>query len=113
MKSLCCRPSGARWGAIFPLQLRGGCEARKSFQAARCALCLSAMSVTRAAAHRARVKLLGSILTNYGYALLGGAAIQPLLSGQAKLTASQVVGGLLSLVLQGVAVYIAPYGEKS
>ena len=65
-------------------------------------------------AKRARYKLLGSILTTYGYAVLGVAVIQPLMADHAQeITTSRRWGILLAVVLQGAAVYIAPKGEAA
>ena len=65
-------------------------------------------------AKRARYKLFGSILTTYGYAILGVAIIQPLMSDHSQeLTAPRRWGILLAVVLQGAAVYIAPKGEAA
>ena len=66
---------------------------------------------TKAAARRARVKLFGSLMTTYGYALVGAAAIQPLLAGSYRLTAVQAFGCLTGLAGQALAIYIASNGE--
>jgi hypothetical protein len=71
------------------------------------------MTVTRASARHARIKLSGSILTTHGYAILGLAAIQPLLSNSGKLTLAQICGAIVGLAAQLGAIYIAPYGEAS
>ncbi len=68
-------------------------------------------TVSKATAHRARFKLLGAILTTYGYAILGLAVLQPMLAGSHNLSVYQVVGLLIGLAVQSYAIYIAPYGE--
>lgn len=60
-------------------------------------------------AHRARMKLLTTILTSFGYGLLGTVTIQSLLQHN-PVTWSSVAGGLVAL---GSALYLAPEGEKS
>jgi len=68
---------------------------------------------TKVAASRARFKLLGSIMTTYGYSILAVAIIQALLSDRLQeITAPRRWGIVLALALQGLAVYIAPKGEK-
>ncbi len=71
------------------------------------------MTITKAAARRARVKLMASILTTHGYAILGFSVIQPLLSNPLKFTIYQIAGSDPGLAFQVLAVYIAPYGEPS
>ena len=63
-------------------------------------------------AERARFKVLGTILTTYGFAIMGGSIIQPLLSAGQGLTLLRVSGIVLALVFQAAAIYIAPKGEK-
>lgn len=74
-------------------------------------LIITRMTLTRAAARRARLKLLGSILTTHGYAILAIAVLQPMLSGAHILTIYQIVGFLLGVAAQSIAINIAPYGE--
>ena len=71
------------------------------------------MTVPRTAARRARLKLLGSIATTHGYAILGVAIVQPLISGLFNLSLFQIGGTLLGLAAQAFAIYIAPYGETT
>lgn len=63
-------------------------------------------------AQRAQFRLLGTILTTYGFAIMGGSIIQPLLSAEQGLTLLRILGIVLAPVFQGVAIYIAPKGEK-
>jgi len=69
------------------------------------------MTMAHAAARRARIKLIGSILTTHGYAVLGFAVIQPVLSGTFSLPAYRLAGLLVGIAVQAFAIYIAPYGE--
>ncbi len=71
------------------------------------------MTITKATARRARIKLVSSILTTHGYALLGGTVIQPLLSNSGRFTLVQICSAIVGLVAQASAIYIAPYGEHS
>jgi hypothetical protein len=59
---------------------------------------------------RARIKLAVTILTTYGYALLGSGAWEPLMKGQYPSTANLTAGGM-GLALHLAALYIAPNGE--
>jgi hypothetical protein len=69
------------------------------------------MTITKASARRSRTKLIASILTTHGYAVLGVAIVQPLLSGAPKFSVFHMLGGILGVAMQAVAVYLAPYGE--
>jgi hypothetical protein len=72
-----------------------------------------ALAMDKAAASRARFKLLGSIMTTYGYAILAAAMIQPLLSDPVQeISVPRRWAILVALAFQAVAVYIAPRGEK-
>ncbi|HEV2650321.1 MAG TPA: hypothetical protein VGU69_03605 [Rhizomicrobium sp.] len=55
------------------------------------------------------MKLLTSILTTFGYGLLGTVTVQSLIQHNA-VTWGSVAGGLVTL---GLALYFAPEGEKS
>lgn len=59
---------------------------------------------------RVRLKLFGSMLTAYGYALLGAGAWDPLSKAQwlTPVNLAAILGGLAA---HGVALYIAPRGE--
>jgi hypothetical protein len=59
---------------------------------------------------RARWKALGTVLMTYGFALVGGLVIQMLKDGKA--TWVQIGAFAMGVVLNGLAVYIAPRGEK-
>jgi hypothetical protein len=59
---------------------------------------------------RVRSKLLGSMLTAYGYALLAGGAWEPLAKGH-WLTPFNMFGIAAGLVAHASALYIAPRGE--
>ena len=69
------------------------------------------MSVTPTVARRARYKLLCSILTTHGYAILALAVIQPFFSSSPRFTLIQAIGLMLGLAAQSFAIYIAPYGK--
>jgi hypothetical protein len=70
------------------------------------------LTITKQAARKARYKLLRTIFTTYGYALVGGAAIQPLTAAAApNITVGQVASLALGLLLQLAALYIAPQGD--
>jgi hypothetical protein len=71
------------------------------------------MTITKAAARRARCKVVGSLAATHGYAILGAPIIQPLLTGQLKFTAVQVAAVIIGVAIQSFAIYIAPYGEPS
>jgi len=66
--------------------------------------------VERARARRVRIKLLSTMLATYGYAILAGAAWDPLTKGQ-PFTAPKVILALLAVAMHGLALYIAPDGE--
>jgi|HubBroStandDraft_1064217.scaffolds.fasta_scaffold20330_5 hypothetical protein len=59
---------------------------------------------------RARIKLATSVLTSYGYVLVGGALWQPLISFKGFSLANLVVG-FIGLGMHAAALYIAPRGE--
>jgi hypothetical protein len=59
-----------------------------------------------------REKLVCSMLTTNGYAILAAALIQPVLTAGGKLGLFQFVGFAAGLLMEGVALYIAPYGEE-
>ena len=71
------------------------------------------MTITKALARRSRLKLLGSILTTHGYAILAIAVLQPMLSGAHIPSIYQIVGFIVGVAAQSLAIYIAPYGEPS
>ncbi len=51
------------------------------------------------------------MLTTYGYALLGGSVVQPIIAS-GTLTPLLGLGLAAGMVLHGLALYIAPRGEK-
>jgi hypothetical protein len=59
---------------------------------------------------RVRIKLFSSMLATYGYALLAGAAWEPLTKGEA-FTAPKLGLTLVAVALHALALYIAPNGE--
>ena len=69
------------------------------------------MAETRHAARRARYKMSNSILTTYGYALIGASAIQPFVVNGNRPGAIQVVSVLIGLSFHAAALYNAPKGE--
>jgi hypothetical protein len=69
------------------------------------------MKVTKQAARKARFKLARSILTTYGYALVGGAVIQPITSTSATLNHAQAISAALGILSPLLAMYIAPQGD--
>jgi hypothetical protein len=66
--------------------------------------------VERARRERIPIKLLTTMLTAYGYALLAGAAWEPLTHDLA-LTSGNIILALTALVFHGLALYVAPEGE--
>jgi hypothetical protein len=60
---------------------------------------------------RVRLKLFGTMLLAYGYAMLGGSLWQPL-SGAEPITAVNLAVAALGLVFHAIALYIAPKGES-
>ncbi len=64
----------------------------------------------RARRWRVRIKLLGTLLATYGYAILAGAAWEPLTKGQPFTTAKVVLAGA-AVAMHVLALYIAPDGE--
>jgi hypothetical protein len=61
---------------------------------------------------RARYKLGAAMLTTYGYALVGGAAVKPFLdTGEVTLVSAGSL--ILGLACHGLSMYIAPKGEAS
>jgi hypothetical protein len=74
---------------------------------------IGVMTVAKTIARRARFKLVSSILTTHGYAILGVAIVQPLLSGTPRFALPQIAGFIAGLTMQGFAIYIAPLGEPS
>ncbi len=60
---------------------------------------------------RTRLKLATTILTAYGYAVLGAAAVQPLFISDTPLGVRQLGGIALGMAIHGVALYIAPLGD--
>lgn len=60
---------------------------------------------------KARWKLLGSLLTTYGYALVGTGAAQTFSHEGALVNFTLVAGALVGVVFQAIALYIAPKGE--
>ena len=61
-------------------------------------------------ASRSRWKLLASMMTTYGYALLGGTVLQPLLKG-GPVSWTVLAGAGLGVVFHALALYISPKGE--
>ena len=59
---------------------------------------------------RVRTKLLGSMLATYGYALLAGAAWEPLSKGN-LVSSRGLIAAAVGLAMHAVALYIAPQGE--
>ena len=59
---------------------------------------------------RVRTKQFAAILTTYGYALLGGAALEPLTKHQ-PMSPLNFLLGFLGMAIQGWALYIGPRGE--
>ena len=59
---------------------------------------------------RVRIKLFGSILVTYGYAILAGSLWQPL-SGGREFTAENLSLVAVGLAFHALALYIAPRGE--
>jgi hypothetical protein len=53
------------------------------------------------------------MLTTNGYAVLAAALIQPVLTAGATMGLFQFVGFVAGLLIEGVALYVAPYGEES
>ena len=73
-----------------------------------------AAHVEHGIARRVRLKLLCSILTTYGYAVAGVSLLQPFFATTpAPITPVRMSGFAFALALQGVAIYIAPKGEKA
>jgi hypothetical protein len=66
----------------------------------------------KTAAKRARYKLAASMLTTYGYAIMGVSAVQPLLMEHGIFAGRQIAGMALAVACQLLALYIAPKGEK-
>jgi hypothetical protein len=58
---------------------------------------------------RARYRLAGVLLTAYGLGILGSTSLQAILTHSSVTIVSIVV----ALAFHGVALYLAPYGEKS
>ena len=52
-----------------------------------------------------------SMLTTNGYAVLAAALIQPVLTAGATMGLFQFVGFVAGLLIEGVALYVAPYGK--
>jgi hypothetical protein len=59
---------------------------------------------------RVRIKLAGSMLTACGYALLAGAAWEPLSKGQG-IDGRGLIALAVGLSMHAAALYIAPRGE--
>ncbi|HTQ12734.1 MAG TPA: hypothetical protein VMH86_02575 [Rhizomicrobium sp.] len=69
------------------------------------------MAETRHAARRARYKLSNSILTTYGYALIGASAIQTFVINGKLPGTVQFASVVIGLSFHAVALYNAPKGE--
>ncbi len=70
-------------------------------------------STDQEASRRARLTLVGGILTTYGYAIAGVSLLQPFFaSAPEPLTPVRISGFAFALAIQSVAIYIAPKGEK-
>jgi hypothetical protein len=52
------------------------------------------------------------MLTTNGYAVLAAALIQPVLTAGGKMGLFQFLGFAAGPLIEGVALYIAPYGEE-
>jgi hypothetical protein len=61
---------------------------------------------------KVRLKLLTANLTNYAYATMGAAFIEPYIKGAGFKTASYV-GIVVGLVFHSLSWYAAPCGEKT
>ena len=59
---------------------------------------------------RVRTKLFSTMLATYGYALLAGAAWEPLTKGQ-PFTPAKIGLTVVAVALHVLALYIAPHGE--
>ena len=70
------------------------------------------MAETRHAARHARYKMSNSILTTYGYALIGASAIQHFVVNGNRLGTVQVASVLVGLSFHTIALYNAPKGES-
>lgn len=60
---------------------------------------------------RARTKLLSTMLTTYGYAIVLAAVLEPFTS-KSTTSAANVLLALIGLACHGIALYISPRGEK-
>jgi hypothetical protein len=67
--------------------------------------------MTAEAKLRYRLKLASSMLTTYGYALLGGSVLQPALT-TGRITLPIYVSVIAGVVSHTLAIYICPRGEK-
>ncbi len=61
--------------------------------------------------NKARWKLLGAVLTNYSYALIGVGGVVPMVTTGIYLLPAVSLG--TGIVLLGIALYIAPLGETA
>jgi hypothetical protein len=52
------------------------------------------------------------MLTTNGYAVLAAALIQPVLTAGATMGLFQFAGFVAGLLIEGVALYVAPYGKE-
>jgi len=74
---------------------------------------MSSATIEMDAARRARLKLFVTMLMTYGYSIAGVALLQPFFATTpAPITLVRISGFLFGLAIQGVAIYIAPKGEK-
>jgi hypothetical protein len=69
------------------------------------------MVMTVRAARRARMKLLRSLLTTWGYGLMGAAGLPFVRTTPGQFTSLQLAIFALGAMFQAVAIAIAPEGE--